>query len=112
MISYTENEMETTNVSLVNDDELPRTAHTFQYNLNTAKTRKLLYEGATRGHYKREGKKVCINLSFSDGAFNEVVLKSLVELKNGPKHFIVGKDDVERITIDPREELSGYKNRI
>ena len=66
-----------------------------------------MYEGAFRGHFEREEKKTCINLNFSDGAFNKVVLKALVELGNGPKSFIVGKEEVERVTIDPRKELSG-----
>ena len=29
------------------------------------------------------------------------------KLKNGPKHFIVGKEEVERVLIDPRKELTG-----
>ena len=68
-----------------------------------ARTRKKLLEGAMRGLFKREEKKGCINLIFSDGAFNEVVLKAIVKIKNGPKNFIVGKEEVERITIDPRK---------
>ena len=60
-----------------------------------------------RHHYEREEKKSCINLIFSGGAFNVVVQKAISELNNGPKHFVVGKEDVERITIDPRKELSG-----
>ena len=94
-------------VTIVSDDEQQKTTHKFQYNLNTVKTRKLLYEGAMRGHYEREDKKACIILTFSDGAFNEAVLKAIIELQNGPKHFFVGKQEVQRITIDSREELSG-----
>ena len=96
---------EISDVTLANDD-----GHinlTFQYNLNTSKTRKHLYEGATRGHYDREDKKTCINLTFSDGAFNIVVQKAMIELNNGPKLFIVGKEEVERVTIDHRNELTG-----
>ena len=37
-----------------------------------------------------------------------MVLKAIVELQNGPKHFIVGKEQVERIAIDQRKELSGF----
>ena len=29
------------------------------------------------------------------------------DLKNGPKYFIVGKESVERISIESRQELSG-----
>ena len=75
--------------------------------MNTAKTTKQLYEGAGRGNYEREDKKGCINLIFNDGAFNEVVLKALTELRSGPKHFTVGKEEVERISVDPRTELFG-----
>ena len=87
-------------------DDCP-TARTFQYNLNTGRTRKHLYEGALRKHFEREDKKTCINLSFSDGAFSVVVLKAVDDLKSGPKHFIVGKEEVERTQINPRKELSG-----
>ena len=107
MLARTAFEMSINHVTLASDDERQKSAHKFQYNLNTAKTKKNLYEGAMRGHYERETKKTCINLIFSDGAFNEVVLKALIELKTGPKHFIVGKEDVERVAIDPRTELSG-----
>lgn len=107
MIASTSQEMDTSNVTSVNDDDHPTTAHTFQYNLNGAKTRKKLYEGALRVPFTREEKKGCTNLIFSDGSFNEVVLKAIVEIKNGPKYFIVNKEDVERKTIDPRNELTG-----
>ena len=91
-------------VTTANDD-VP-TAQTFQYNLNVGRTRKHLYEGALRKHFEREDKKTCINLSFSDGAFTEVVLKAVEDLKTGPRHFIVGKEEVERTQIDSRKELS------
>ena len=98
-------EIDISHVTSVNDDDIVK-AHT-QYSMNDARTRKKLYEGAMRGPFKREEKKGCTNLIFSDGAFNEVVLKAIVEIINGPKNFIVGKENVERITIDPRKELSG-----
>ena len=60
-----------------------------------------------RPPYQREEKEGCVNLIFNDGAYNAVVLKALVELKNGPKHFIIGKEEVERVAVDPRKELSG-----
>ena len=28
-------------------------------------------------------------------------------MKNGPKHFVVGKEDVERVSVESRKELSG-----
>ena len=61
-----------------------------------------------RKPFEREEKKGCTNLIFSVGAFNKV-LKAYVEIKNGPKQFIVGNDQVERAatTIDPRKEQSG-----
>ena len=96
----------TSNVTLACDDEQIK-AHTFQYNLNTAKTKKKIYEGALRGHYEREEKQGCVNLIFSGGAFYEVVQKAIIELYNGPKHFVVGKENVERVSIDPRKEHSG-----
>ena len=97
-------ETQVTDVTPVNDDIAEhQNVHIFNYNLNDKKTRKKLYDGANRVPYKREEKKGCTNLIFSDGAFNEVVLKSLIELKNGPKHFTIGKVDVERVTIDPRK---------
>ena len=106
--------MDVTSVTLVNDDKNPATATvdtsataTFQYNLNEEKTRKKLLDGAMRTPYQREEKIGCTNLIFNDGAFNAVVLKAIVEIKNGPKHFIVGKEDVEKVTVDPRKELSG-----
>ena len=64
-------------------------------------------EGAVRAPYLREEKKGCTNLIFNDGSFNEVVLKAIAELKNSPKYFIVGKENVERVAIDPRKELTG-----
>ena len=97
-------EIDISHVTSVNDDDIVK-AHTFQYSINVARTK--LYEGAKRGPFKREEKKGCTNLIFSDGAFNEVVLKAIFEITNGPKNFIVGKENVERITIDPRKELSG-----
>ena len=107
MLATTSNEIDITNVTLANNDVHSESAHIFQYNLNTSKARKNLYEGALRGDYEREEKKDCINLTFSDGAFNEVVLKALFELANGPTTFIVGKEEVERVTLAPRKELSG-----
>ena len=107
MLPSTSYGIDIASVTLANDDGRSRNAHIFQYNMNTETTRKNLYEGALRGHYERERKKTCINLPFSDGAFNEVVLKALVELGNGPKTFIVGKEEVERVAIDSRQELSG-----
>ena len=80
---------------------------TFHYNLNTNKTRKNLEEGAIRSHYMREDKKTCTNMTFSDGAFSEAVLNAVDDLKNGPKFFVVGKEDVERVSIESRKELSG-----
>ena len=97
----------TSHVTSANEDDKQNKAHTFQYNLNTAKTKKKIYEGALRDHFQREDKKGCINLIFSGGAFNVVVFKAINELQNGPKHFIVGKEEVEKISIDPRKELSG-----
>ena len=107
MLSLTSNEEHITKVTLANDDgEQIKAIQTFQYNLNTSKTRKLLCEGAMRSNYQREEKKGCINLVFNDGSYTEVVLKALIDLQNGPKHFIVGKEEIERVSIDPREELS------
>ena len=95
MLTSTTNEMRFSDVTIACDDERNEANHRFQYNLNSAKMKKSLYEGALRGHYTREEKKTCINLLFSDGAYNEVILKALIELKNGPKSFIVGKQNVE-----------------
>ena len=39
--------------------------------------------------------------------FGKNKTQTIVELKNGPKYFIVDKEDVERKTIDPRNELTG-----
>ena len=100
-------ETEIRDVTPAKDDGILTNAHIFNYNLNDRKTRKKVYEGALRVPYEREEKDGCMNMIFSDGAFNEVVLKAIIELKNGPKHFVVGKEDVERVTIDPRQELSG-----
>ena len=107
MLETTSGEEVISDVTLANDDDQHRTALTFQYNLNKVKTKKLLIEGARRETYIRGDKTDCIILLFNDGAYNEVVLKALVELQNGPKHFIVGKEQVERISIDQRKELSG-----
>ena len=96
---------EISNVTLVSDDA--SAAHTFNYKLNKERARKKLYEGANREAFKREDKKECINLIFNDGAFKEVILNSIIEIRNGPKHFIVGKENVERISIDRRDELTG-----
>ena len=100
-------QMDISKVTSAIDDITFIAAHTFQYNLNEARTRKKLYEGAMRKPFEREEKKGCINLIFSDGAFKAVILKALVEIQNGPKHFIVGIEEVEKISIDPRKELSG-----
>ena len=86
---------------------IEKSTHVFDYELNSEKTKKKVLDGARRVPYRREDKKGCTNLIFSDGAFNEVVLKSLIELKNGPKFFVIGTEEVERISIDPRKELSG-----
>ena len=94
-------------VTLASDDIHQKSSHKFQYNLNTDKTRKQLYVGAMREHYQREDKKGCIILTFSDGAFNEAVLKAIIELQNGQRSFFVGKQEVQRVSIDSREELSG-----
>ena len=94
-------------VDLAKNDALTTTTHTFNYNLNEEKTKRKLFDGAMRPHYQREEKEGCVNLIFNDGAYNAVVLKALVELKNGPKHFIIGKEEVERVAVDPRKELSG-----
>ena len=92
MLASTINEIVTSDVTHASDDDQRKTAHIFQYNLNTAKTKKLLVEGALRANYEREEKKECINLMFNDGAYNEVVLKVLVELKNGNNtFFLLGK---------------------
>ena len=93
-------------VTLASDENLQNNAHTFNYNLNTSKTKKILYKGAQREHYEREDKKVCINLTFSDGAYSAVVLNALEELNNH-KSFTVGKEQVERVSLDQRTELSG-----
>ena len=79
-------------VTPASDDVQSKNAHIFQYNLNTGRTKKHLYEGAMRGHFEREDKKVCINLSFSDGAFSEAVLKAVSELRTGPTCFNVWKE--------------------
>ena len=94
------------NVTLACDD-VSKSKHTFQYMLNSTRTRKKLLEGALRAPYEREDKKTCINLIFSDGAFKEVVLKALTDLKDGPTHFIVRNEEVEKVDINPRSELSG-----
>ena len=107
VLSFVTKEMDSKDVTLASDDVRDKTPHTFQYNLNTVKTTKLLFDGAKRAHYEREDKKECSIITFNDGAFNEVVLKALTELENGPKHFVVGKQDVERISIDLRKELTG-----
>ena len=83
-------------VTLVSDDDDNLTTH--KYNL---------YTGAIRKPYIREEKSGCINLIFSDGAYKEVVLKSLVELRNGSRFFMIGKEEVECVTFNPRKELSG-----
>lgn len=97
------NQIDISNVTIASDDG----DHIFQYNLNDAKTKKKLYDGDRRDPYEREAKKGSTNLIFNDASFNEVVLKAISELKNSPKHFTVGNERVERITIDPRMELSG-----
>ena len=56
MLASTSNDIDITNVTLVNDDGHSKRTHIFQYNLNTAKTKKDLYEGALRGDYDREEK--------------------------------------------------------
>ena len=99
-------EIDLTNVTLASDDYDGIKAHKFNYNLNTTKTKKGLYKGASREHYDREDKKVCINLTFSDGAFSVVVLKALEELNNY-KTFSIGKEHVERVTLDQRTEQTG-----
>ena len=91
----------------VDTDNVHDNTHTFKYNLNTAKAKKTLYEGALRGHLTRENKRTCINLSFSDGAFSQAVLSAVNDMKNGPKHFVIGKEDVERVSVESRKELSG-----
>ena len=88
-------------------DDVSKTTHTFQYKLNDNKTRRKIYEGAFRTPYVRENKKTCINLIFSDGAFKEIVLKAITDLKDGPTHFYVNNEEVEKIAIDPRTELTG-----
>ena len=79
----------------------------FNYNLNIDKTKKNLCEGAQRNNYERENKKTCVNLIFNDGAFTTAVLAAISDLKSGPKHFIVGKESVERVSIESRQEQSG-----
>ena len=113
------NQTEISKVTLVNDDdqiqahrtnkdaESNQDCHIFQYNLNHMKSKKKILEGAMRIPYNREDKKTCAVLTFSDGSFKEVVLKAVFDLKNSPKNFSVGKVNVERVTIDPRKELSG-----
>ena len=76
-------------VTIARDDDNQDKAHIFQYNLNVSRTRKKIYEGALREPYQREEKKGCTLLIFSDGAFKEVVMKALVELKNSPKHLTI-----------------------
>ena len=98
--------MNTVNVTLANDDGNGITSHKFNYNLNAQKTKKGLYIGALREPYEREDKKVCINLTFSDGAYSEVVLKALEEFNNHEK-FTVGKEEVQRVAFDQRTELTG-----
>ena len=34
-------------------------------------------------------------------------MNAIEDLKDGPRHFIVGKEEVERVSIDSRKELSG-----
>ena len=46
MLKATENSMDTAHVTSASDDDRSKVTHTFQYNLNTAKTRKQLCEGA------------------------------------------------------------------
>ena len=48
MLKATENSMDTAHVTSASDDGRSKVSHTFQYNLNTAKTRKQLYEGAMK----------------------------------------------------------------
>ena len=82
-------------------------AHTFKYSLNIDKAKKNMCEGATRHNLERENKKTCINLVFNDGAFSVAVLRAISDLKSGPKHFVVGKESVERVSIESRQEQSG-----
>ena len=95
---------DTSNVTFASDEI---STHTFNYSLNEAKTKKKLYDGANRKPFEKEEKKASTILIFSDGAFTEVVLNAIIEIKNGPKHFIIGKESVERISIDRRDELMG-----
>ena len=88
-------------------DDGNKTKHTFQYELNDTRTKRKIYEGALRAPYERENKKTCINLIFSDGAFKEVVMKAIIDLKEGPTHFKVNDEEVEKVEIDPRTELTG-----
>ena len=91
----------------VDNNDMNNSSHVFKYNLNSLKTKKNIHEGALRGHYTRENKKTCINLTFSDGAFTTAVLSAVNDLKHGPKHFVIGKEDVERVSIESRKEMSG-----
>ena len=88
-------------------DDINKTGHTFQYKLNNCKTRRKIYDGSLRAPYERENKKTCINIIFSGGAFKEVVLKAVNDLKDGPSHFTVNNEEVEKVAIDPRTELTG-----
>ena len=100
-------EVNTYSVDNNQSNTIDNNGHIFNYNLNVTKTKKKIIDGAIREPYTREEKKGCINLVFNDGAFKEVVLKAIVELKTSPIQFKVGDENVERITIDPRRELSG-----
>ena len=97
--------IEINDVTPVNDDE--EETQIFQYKLNNTRTKRKIYEGSLRPPYQRENKKGSIVLLFSDGAFKEVVLTAVEDLKNGPETFVVKNEEVEKITIDPRKELTG-----
>ena len=100
-----QNQILMSNVTLVSNEE--EEAQVFKYKLNKVRTQRKIYEGSLRKPYERENKKGSIVLIFSDGAFKEVVLTAIDDLKNGPNTFRVQNEDVEKITIDPRKELTG-----
>ena len=49
---------------------------------------------------------MCINITFSDGAYSEVVLRALEELNNY-ETFTVGKEEIQRVDVAQRTELTG-----
>ena len=91
------------------DNPLKQTRRTFNYEINEQKAKKKLLKGAKKSsNLEIEIKSTCVNIRFSDGAYQKVAMPLLKEWnKKIKKPFQMMETDIEIVEYDTGVELSG-----